>query len=480
MTKNVVVIGASYAGAHAAEVLTKSLPQSHRVVLIDRQSHFNHLYIFPRIGVVPNHAHKAFIPYTNLFDVVQEPTPSATPPPPQSPPTTKTIEHIPETRREHVIVHAEVTRIGQGFLEVDRDLKDGLGENAEDDDDDGLDGLADEVQLKASLGRKEKSRIPFEYLIFATGCRLPPPLLSPARNKVDGINFLKAQQALIRRSRRILIVGGGALGIQYATDIADYYNNPSNRHLHKEEEDSLSDHHHEQEECGKKEITVIHSRERFLPIYNEKVDEEVRRRMDVLGVKYYLGQRVPLPSDEELLEQEKTGKVMSVTTKEGDVVEFDLLLRCTGQKPNSALLAEFLPQSVNEHGFVNVLSTMQVALPPSDAAREDIYAIGDVADAGVIKAGHTGWNQAGPATDNIVRSILAKADGGGKEPDLVHYEKSLPQIKVTLGLKDSVSELCPEMGAKTTDVKVSDEGQIDGHWKVIWQSFKAETSDPFR
>lgn len=40
-TKNVVVLGGSYGGMHAATVLAQKLPPSHRLILIERNSHFN-------------------------------------------------------------------------------------------------------------------------------------------------------------------------------------------------------------------------------------------------------------------------------------------------------------------------------------------------------------------------------------------------------------------------------------------------------
>lgn len=59
----------------------------------------------------------------------------------------------------------------------------------------------------------------------------------------------------------------------------------------------------------------------------------------------------------------------------------------------------------------------------------------------MIKAGHTGWNQAGFATQNIMCCIETDAlnaarakDERMSEPELVEYEKTPPQIKVTLGL----------------------------------------------
>ena len=50
------------AGAHAARTLSQKLPRSWRVVCIDRNTHFNHVYALPRFAVVPGHEHKAFIP----------------------------------------------------------------------------------------------------------------------------------------------------------------------------------------------------------------------------------------------------------------------------------------------------------------------------------------------------------------------------------------------------------------------------------
>ena len=39
--KTVVVLGASYGGARAARLLSQSLPEGWRVVVIDRNSHMN-------------------------------------------------------------------------------------------------------------------------------------------------------------------------------------------------------------------------------------------------------------------------------------------------------------------------------------------------------------------------------------------------------------------------------------------------------
>jgi hypothetical protein len=63
-TKNVVVIGGSYVGMNTAESLANASQGRFRVLLIEKNSHFQHLFAFPRYAVtkqVPTH--KAFIPY---------------------------------------------------------------------------------------------------------------------------------------------------------------------------------------------------------------------------------------------------------------------------------------------------------------------------------------------------------------------------------------------------------------------------------
>ncbi|BGP26297.1 hypothetical protein JCM10295v2_005243 [Rhodotorula toruloides] len=457
-TKNVVVLGTSYAGSHAAELLARTLPPSHRVVVVDRQSHFNHLYLHPRVSVVPGHAQKVFIPYGGVLP---------SPPPPPAP------------FSRHVIVHATVTAITDEYIELDRELLENERDVGGDEDQvEKLTSELEEAKLDADSPREKRQvtrRLAWDYLIYALGCTLPPPLTTTARTKKDGVAFLESQQRLIASASSILIAGGGALGIQYASDIADLYNNPSNASL-------LSS-----PPPPKKRITLVHSRDRFLPLYKQEVHEEVLRRLEELGVDVVLRERVQLPDARE----DEPGTMKTLMLKDGREFEYDLLLRCTGQKPNSQLFRDFLPGTLDEWGYINIRPTLQVdvsKVPDADRLSEkvkrNIYAIGDVANAGVIKAGHTGWNQAGFATQNIMCCIetdalnASRANGEpGSEPEFVEYERTPPQIKVTLGLRHSVSELLPDMQAKETVVQTGSDGPVDGHYKVVWERMGADPSD---
>lgn len=67
-----------------------------------------------------------------------------------------------------------------------------------------------------------------------------------------------------------------------------------------------------------------------------------------------------------------------------------------------------------------------------------VFAIGDVANTSAIKAGHTGWYQAGVAAANIVKMVK-----DGDETELDEYTPTKPMIKVTVGKVSRVSFFSP-------------------------------------
>lgn len=239
----------------------------------------------------------------------------------------------------------------------------------------------------------------------ALGCQLPPSLENKSTSKADGVAFLNRQVSQIARARKILIVGGGALGIQYATDIATLYGTPT------VPADPVGEGHKPSEAVeGPKQVTLVHSRETFLPLFSPELGVKAAERMEELGVELVRGHRVQdLPSkaeEEAWMAQGDSRPLKTITLADGTQVEYDLLLRCTGQSPNSAPLRTLLPQSVSKQGFVQIRDTIQVQAG-ADAPEwaERIFVAGDVADAGVIKAGHTGWNQGELAAKNILARL---------------------------------------------------------------------------
>ncbi|KAG1868385.1 FAD/NAD(P)-binding domain-containing protein [Suillus subalutaceus] len=486
-TRTVVVMGGSYGGSRAAQLLAEGLPQGWRLVLVDRNSHMNHVYNFSRYAVLAGHEHKAFIPYINF---------------PSSP-----LSDI-HSCSTHVRVQATITSIDDH-----------------------------RINLSPNLGESQHSSLEFDYAIYALGSHLPSPIdlwshekgrmkssLEPREiptyggTKSEGTSSLRERQERVGAAASVLVVGGGALGIQFATDIAAVY--------------------------PQKRVTLLHSRHRLLPKFDDAIHEEALQGLQELNVRVILGERLDF---ESLQHTSKKGssEPRVVRTLSGQTITADLLLLCTGQVPNTELLRDMDPRAVaTDTGLASVLRTMQLCVPPplkphkfqadndedndddvlhwlrnftfdieeatgpsefppsspsspsfvhddipptsssprvpyspyslspssstdtlveSDLCQETLYpnifVVGDAADAfNAIKAGHTAYYQAEVAARNILRlihqdgkvGIAAKND---LDSELEEYAPGPPAIKVTLGMTKSVYEVNGIVGTKNDGVE---------------------------
>ncbi|CAE6447076.1 unnamed protein product [Rhizoctonia solani] len=395
-------------GFGAAKFLSKELPEGYRVVLLERNSHANHLYVIPRFSVISSHEYKAFIPYDHLFG----PTPGV-----------------------HKIVHGTATK-----LEPNR-----------------VTYTPASYTPDSSNGNQT---IEFDYLVYALGATLPGPIdfwgaknvyekevnleAEKARTGFNGtkpaaIEFLQRAQARLKEVESVLV---------FATDLKDVY--------------------------PQKQITLLHSRVQLLPRFPEKMHDEINKTMHNLNVNLILGQRLDLKTIlPENAEYDEQGRRV-VKTESGMRMCADLVLLCTGQSPNTALVRDLAPQAIDtKTGLVKVLQTMQIDSPNSRFVAQDgtsggqtniphIYAIGDAADAfGAIKAGHTAYQQAEVASKNIIASI--------SNNPLTPYEPGPPAIKLSLGLKHRATI----MGAEQT-MTVGDDGKDDLDAPYMWPFLGAD------
>lgn len=153
--------------------------------------------------MLPSHEHKAFIPYTAAFASAPNPA-------------------------QHVVVKARVDSLKSDHVLLDREWQ----------------------------GSK---KLPFEYLVVATGTRLQEPGTMTDDDKPLSVKYFQSYQKRVGAASSIIVVGGGAVGVQMATDLKELY--------------------------PEKEVTLVHSRDQLMPVYHEALDKIIKERFNELGVK---------------------------------------------------------------------------------------------------------------------------------------------------------------------------------------------------
>ncbi|THH32083.1 hypothetical protein EUX98_g2115 [Antrodiella citrinella] len=457
-SKTVAVLGASYGGYSAARHLADNLPKDWRLVVVDRNSHFNHLYVYPRLGVLTGHSHKGFIPYTHIFGSGQDST-------------------------RHVLLNAHITKLSHHSAGLSKRFTEH-----------GVDGAEPSLE--------------FDYAVYALGSHMPGPinLWGPAIDEEDvqdsaslttpsisnvqsaqstsspsfsevttatthtqdvaslsqetgtksaGIEWLNRSSKYIENVPSVLVVGGGALGIQYATDIAEIYPNKS--------------------------VTLLHSRMQLLPRFDPCMHSEIIAALSSLNVNTILGERLDL-SFPRRTERNKDGHIENVVrTTSGREIRASVILLCTGQRPNTGFVHDLLPEAIIPDGpsksLIRVNRKLQIGVPaaasqvdrvadglsklsvgdlktaePGDAELDvphpHLFAIGDAADTfGAINAGHTAHAQALVAANNILKLIQAEESSSGP-PELEEYHPGPPGIKMSIGRNTMLYQVGDKVGQK--------------------------------
>jgi NADH dehydrogenase FAD-containing subunit len=234
--RNIVIVGASFAGYQAARLLAPSLPSDgkYRIVVIEPNSHFNFTWVLPRFCVVSDHEHKAFIPYTPYLTAVAPP--------------------------------GGVRWVKDRVTAVNRTS----------------------VRLRDS-----EEETPYDFLVLATGSGDGEVLPSRvgSEKKVEGIELLRGVQRRIRDAEKIVVVGGGAAGVELATDAKAVY--------------------------PEKHVVLVHSRDAVMHRFGPELQEAALKGLTDLGVEVILGERVVGDSGEKGI----------VSLSSGRTVECDYLVR---------------------------------------------------------------------------------------------------------------------------------------------------------
>ncbi|KAJ1719778.1 hypothetical protein LPJ53_005518 [Coemansia erecta] len=326
-----VVVGGSYAGAAAVKKLadlSKSYPGL-KVTLIDKCTHYFHAVGFPKALVDAKYADKAFLPFAGMFH------PSS----------------------QHKFVNDALVRV------------------------------IDAHHLELASGRT----IYYDYLVLATGGQAPGPINVVGKSKDEGLAEISELRAGIESAGSIIIVGGGAVGVETAGFVAASY--PDKR------------------------VTLVHSGKRLLPCnFREGLGSGAKERLEQLGVQVVLNERVELPQDSAYAARVETGQV--VRGASGTEYMTDVVIKAVGftvhsefVEPLEAIAGKKL-RAEEGPKFIHVLPTLQLA----SNMFPNVFVAGDANDLPMsAKYGFKAEMQGGTAAANIRRMIEC-----GFDRDLAH------------------------------------------------------------
>ena len=182
---------------------------------------------------------------------------------------------------------------------------------------------------------------------------MTPPSTLPGSEKLDGVAWLHEHVEKVKKSNNIAVIGGGAVGVQMATDIKEIY--PDKR------------------------VTLVHSRPHLMNRFDTKLHAIIEERAKEMGIKLVLGSRVKLPKDGFPTD----GSAFDIDLIDGRKLEgFDFAIICTGQTPQSEIVKTLAPDVIDKGGFIKMKATLQV----DDDSLPHVFAVGDVAASGAPKA----------------------------------------------------------------------------------------------
>jgi apoptosis-inducing factor 2 len=256
------------------------------------------------------------------------------------------------------------------------------------------------VETSAPPGRTE---VPYDYLVLATGSNYEGDLVKPVSGHVgERLQHFRAVRKHLEGAGRVLIVGGGAVGIEVAGEIAETF--PGKR------------------------VTVVEAGPRILPLTSEKPRRWAAEFLRGRGVEILTGERIVQPASTPSGNLDPRGG--QAVTDKGTRIDYDVGLWCVGLKPDASYLQTHFPEALDERGLIKVSADLRMIGQPHTFAVGDIT---DLPDKGALWVKY----HAKVAIKNLQRLIASPTAA------LVHYKRPMPRttMLVTLGRRNGVMDL---------------------------------------
>lgn len=163
----------------------------------------------------------------------------------------------------------------------------------------------------------ETKTLAYDYLILATGATYTSPI-SPETNSTTRTNMLgryrewKDAHARLKVAKKVLILGGGAVGVELAAEIID--------HDIQKRQQSLN-------RSSSVTVTIVDAQPALLPLFPKTVGAYAEDWLTKHGAELRLGESL------------KSWNERSCTLADGTALHADIVYVCFGNRPNSEPIA---------------------------------------------------------------------------------------------------------------------------------------------
>lgn len=211
-------------------------------------------------------------------------------------------------------------------------------------------------------------------------------------------------RTVIDAAHRVLIVGGGPIGVEVAGEISEFY--PT------------------------KSLTLLEASPRILAGTSELAARHAAFVLKSRGVTIMVGEglRSATTKGEDIF----AGKG-EATTARGRKLDYDLMIWCTGGRPNTAYMQAQLGGVLDQRGRIRVQADLRVT------GQETLFALGDITDLNENKMAWHITEQVRVAAVNIRRLLQGQRQSSG----LARYKPQTdnPKMAVSLGSRQGVVHL---------------------------------------
>ncbi|KAF9957656.1 hypothetical protein BGZ72_001570 [Mortierella alpina] len=316
----VVVVGGSSAGITVIKTLLAANHKNLQITLIERRDARHHMLGSFRALVDEQYAGKIWIPYTNLF-----PKDSS-----------------------HKIIQGKLTEVHLNHVVL------ASGET-----------------------------IPFNYLAICTGSTNPAPAKFNLDSSAEAIAIADRARVDLKKSKNIVVVGGGACGVELAGEIKTAFPD--------------------------KNVTLIHASPKLVdyPGFSDSFKSAALTHLKGLGVNVVLNERITI----EGLDRNNAIQVAPRTIRtQAAVIESDMQFFSVGIQVDTSYIstlkpannASFDPQSLVNKGTntIRVRKTMQLV------DFDHIFAVGDCSDFSKVPTG-AAISFAGPSAGKNILALIS-------------------------------------------------------------------------